>query len=241
MNLLKSQRWLGRVGPPLTFLLGRALWPTMHLEVFGSEHLAEAYQTHGQTIMAFWHNRLLLLPYIYRYEMHLKHLVAMVSKSRDGEFTANFLERFGFRCIRGSSSEGGRKTFSQAIRMAQQGFDIAITPDGPRGPRYQVQPGVIKLAQITSLPILPVAYQANIRRELNSWDGFIVPGPFARVVVEIAPVITVPRRAGKEQLEQIRIHLQSQLEQLNVSSQARLKQRGQPASIMAHCVGGRRD
>src|SRR3989304_2644684 len=111
MNLLKSQRWLGQVGPPLTFLLGRAMWQTMHLEVFGIEHAAGAYQKYGQVILAFWHNRLLLLPYIYRYEMHLKRLVAMVSKSRDGEFTANFLERFGFRCIRGSSSKGGTKTF----------------------------------------------------------------------------------------------------------------------------------
>ena len=133
----------------------------MRLEVFGSEHLAKAYEEHGQAILAFWHNRLLLLPFIYRYRMHLKNIVVMVSRSRDGEFVANFLDRFGFHTIRGSSSKGGGQTFTQAIKMARKGYDIAITPDGPRGPRYQVQPGVIKLAQMTSLPIVPAAYQAS--------------------------------------------------------------------------------
>ena len=241
MSLLKKQRWLGHVGPPLSFLLGRAIWSTMHLEVFGSEHLAGAYREHGQAILAFWHNRLLLLPFVYRYRMHLKNLVAMVSRSRDGEFVANFLDRFGFTTIRGSSSKGGGQTFTQAVRMARKGYDIAITPDGPRGPRYQVQPGIIKLAQMTSLPIVPVAYQASIRWELNSWDGFIIPAPCARLVLELAPVVTVPRRAGQSRIEQARICLQSRLESLNTSTLVRLTQRGQPASIMAKCVGDRRD
>ncbi|NIA06041.1 MAG: DUF374 domain-containing protein [Actinobacteria bacterium] len=241
MSLLKKQRWLGHVGPPLTFLLGRSLWPTMYLEVFGSEHLASAYREHGQAILAFWHNRLLVLPFIYRYRMHLKNLVAMASRSRDGDFVASFLDRFGFHTIRGSSSKGGGRSFTQAIRMARQGYDIAIATDGPRGPIYQVQPGVIKLAQITSLPIVPASYQVSIGRELSSWDKFIVPGPFTKLAFEIAPIITVPRRAGKDQVEQIRIQLQSQLEQLHVRGSARLKERGEPASIMAQCVGDRRD
>ena len=241
MNLLKKQRWLQRMGPPVAFLLGRALWPTMHLEVFGSEHLASAYQKYGQAILAFWHNRLLLFPFIYRYRMHLKNIVIMVSESRDGELVANFLERFDFYTIRGSSSKGGGQAFTQAIRMARRGFDIAITPDGPRGPRYQVHPGVIKLAQITSLPIVPVAYQVSLRRELGSWDGFILPAPFTRVAAEIAPVLTVPRRAGQQQIEQARIHLQHELERLNASTLVRLTQRGQPASVIAKCVGDRRD
>ena len=99
------------------------------------------------------------------------------------------------------------ETFTQTIRMAKQGYDIAIATDGPRGPIYQVQPGVIKLAQITSLPIVPASYHVSIYRELSSWDKFIVPGLFAKLVFEVAPIITVPRRVGKNQLEQIRIKL----------------------------------
>ena len=165
----------------------------------------------------------------------------MVSKSRDGAFTAKYLNKFGFYCVRGSSSKGGMETFTQAIRTAKQGYDIAIATDGPRGPIYQVQPGVIKLAQITSLPIVPASYQLSIRHELRTWDQFIVPGPFAKLAFEVAPIITVPRRAGKDQLEQIRIQLQTQLEQLHVRGLTRLKERGEPASILAKCVGDRRD
>jgi len=211
----------------------------MRLEVFGSENLAQAYQKHGQIICAFWHNRTLLLPFIYRYEMNLTHLVAMVSRSRDGQFLADFLHRFGFRSIRGSTSTGGLETLVQAARIVRQGYDIAIAPDGPRGPRHQVQPGIIKLAQMTSLPIVPVSYQVSIRRELHSWDRFIVPLPFAKVAFEMAPPITVPRRSGQKGLEQARQHLQDRLIQLDLTTSLRLRQRGKPGQILAQCTGPR--
>lgn len=241
MRLFKNQKFLAGAVPHLAYLLGQALYSTLHVETFGSENLARTYQKHGQAILAFWHNRLLLLPYMYCYEMGLKNIVAMVSQSRDGQYMATYLERFKFHTIRGSSSTGGVKAFIQAVRMARQGYDVAIATDGPRGPRYEVQPGVIKLAQVTSLPIVPAAYQASVRWELNSWDGFILPGPFAKVVLEIAPAITVPRKAGDEQLEEARQNLQRQLESLNQSSLLRLKQHCRPISVLADCVGNRRD
>ncbi len=114
MNLLKTVKILRDIGPPMLFLMGRAAWSSMQLEVFGSQNMARAYQKHGQIICAFWHNRTLLLPFIYRYEMRLIRLVAMVSRSRDGQFLADFLHRFGFRSIRGSTSTGGLETLVQA-------------------------------------------------------------------------------------------------------------------------------
>ncbi len=241
MNLLKTVKILRNIGPKMLFLMGRAVWPTMQLEVFGSENLAEAYQKHGQIICAFWHNRTLLLPFIYRYEMRLSRLVAMVSRSRDGQFLADFLHRFGFRAIRGSSSTGGIETFVQATRIARQGYDIAIAPDGPRGPRYQAQPGIIKLAQMTSLPIVPTSYQVSVRKELHSWDRFIIPAPFTKVVFEIAPAITVARRSRQKGLEQARQQLQERLTQLDLSSSLRFRQHGRPGEILAQCTGPRRD
>ena len=240
MNVLKEVKILRAIGPQLLFLIGRAAWSTMQLDVFGSEHLAEAYQKHGQIICAFWHNRTLLLPLIYRYEMGLTDLVAMVSRSRDGQFLADFLARFGFRAIRGSTSTGGTGTFVQLTRIARQGYDIAIAPDGPRGPRYQAQPGIIKLAQMTSLPIIPASYQVSIRRELHSWDRFIVPAPFGKVVFETAPAITVPRRSSQRALEQARQNLQNCLIELDIKSADRLKQHGKPHEILANCTGSRR-
>ena len=173
--------------------------------------------------------------------MRLKRLVAMVSRSRDGQFLADFLGGFGFRAIRGSTTTGGTETFIQAVRIARQGYDVAIAPDGPRGPRYQAHPGIIKLAQMTSLPIVPVSYQANIRRELHSWDKFIVPAPFARIAFEVAPAITVPRRATRQELDRAKQRLQNQLMQLNISTSLRLKQRGKPGKILAQCTGHTKD
>ena len=241
MSFLKKAEFLEKVGPGLAFLLGRAGWATMRMQVFGSKHLAQAYEGHGQAILAFWHNRLFLFPYIYRYRMNLSRLVAVVSQSRDGQFTADFLEIFGFGAIRGSSSKGGVGSFVKAVRMAREGYDIAIATDGPRGPRYQVQPGVIKLAQMTSLPIVPACYQASIRRELDSWDKFIVPGFFSKIVMEMAPIISVPRRAGPDQLERARQQLQKELMDLNASSLIHLKQQGEPGWVMGRCTGDRRD
>ena len=239
MNVLNSVKMLSAFGPQLGFLVGRAVWPTMNLRVFGHQNLADAYARKGQIICAFWHNRALLLPFFYRYKMNLKRLAAMVSRSRDGQFLADFLERFDFHAVRGSSSTGAKETFIQAVRTARQGYDIAIAPDGPRGPMYEVQPGIIKLAQMTSLPIVPVSYQASIRRDLHSWDRFILPAPFAKIAFEIAPAITVPRRAKHHQLDQARQQLQDQLMQLNISTAMRLSQRGRPGEILAQCTGSR--
>ena len=224
----------------MLFLLGRAAWQSMQLDVFGGENLAQAYQKHGQIICAFWHNRTFLMPFIYRYEMRLTDLVAMVSRSRDGQFLADFLHRFGFKTIRGSSSTGGTETFVQITRLARQGYDIAIAPDGPRGPNCQVQPGIIKLAQMTSLPIMPVSYQVSIRKELQSWDKFIIPLPCAKVSFEIAPPITVPRRSGQNRLERARKDLQEQLMQLDESSLLRLKQHGKPGEVLSNCTALRK-
>ncbi len=240
MNVLKTVKILRAIGPQMLFLMGRAAWATMQLEVFGSENLAQAYQKHGQIICAFWHNRTLLLPFIYRYEMDLTQLVAMVSRSRDGQFLADFLHRFGFRSIRGSTSTGGLETLVQAARIVRQGYDIAIAPDGPRGPCQQVQPGIIKLAPMTALPIVPVSYQVSIRRVLHSWDRFIVPAPFAKVAFEISPAITVARRSRQKGLEQARQRLQDQLIQLDLATPLRLRQRGKPGEILAQCTAPRR-
>ena len=239
--LLNKFKILSSFGPGLGYLIGRSAWASMDLRVFGAENLDQAYRQRGQIICAFWHNRTFLLPFIYCYEMRLKHLAAMVSRSRDGQFLADFLERFGFQTIRGSTTSGGTKTFIQAVRVARQGYDVAIAPDGPRGPCYQVQPGIIKLAQMTSLPIVPVSYQASIRREFHSWDRFIAPAPFSRIAFEVAPAINVPRRATRQELDHAKQRLQDQLMQLNISTSLRLKQSGKPGAILAQSTGYRKD
>ena len=102
-----------------------------------------------------------------------------MSASRDGAFLAAILERFGVQPVRGSSSRRGAQALLELTTWAERGYDLAITPDGPRGPRYVVQDGAMSLAQITGLPIVPVSYFLKWKIQLKSWDGFQIPLPFS--------------------------------------------------------------
>ena len=117
------------------------------------------------------------MPYSYRG----RRISVMVSQSRDGELIARAVGHLGIDTARGSSSRGGAQGMRELLRQAKKGSDIAFTPDGPRGPRGEVQPGVLMAAQSTGWPIIPVAYADTRYKQLRSWDGMRVPLPFAAV------------------------------------------------------------
>src|SRR5438477_9066162 len=136
----------------------------------------------GQAIYCVWHNRLPLCMKAY-YGHVKKHnqtpgMAAMVSASKDGGFLAAILEGFAVQPVRGSSSRRGSQALRELTTWAERGYDLAITPDGPRGPRYVVQEGVIALAQLTEMPIVPVSCHVNWKIQLKSWDKFQIPLPF---------------------------------------------------------------
>ncbi len=141
-------------------------------------------------ILAFWHRHLLLMPYAYRGS----GISVLVSRSRDGELIARTVAHFGIDASRGSSSRGGATGLKTLLRKAEAGFDLAFTPDGPRGPRAEVQPGVILAAAMTGLPIQPVALAASRAKLLRSWDRFVVPLPPATVHFVYGEPMTVGRR-----------------------------------------------
>ena len=139
-------------------------------------------------IYALWHARMLPLIYAYRG----LGVAALVSRSRDGELIAGVIERIGYVAARGSSSRGGQQGFNELVRFAAQGRSLTITPDGPRGPREVVKPGLVRLASLTGLPVLPVASACRRAWVLRSWDGFRVPRPFARVWISYGDPVQVP-------------------------------------------------
>ncbi len=173
----------------------------------------------GQPILiTFWHNRIFLLPVLYRYRWPARraHRVAvLISASEDGEKLAQVLSRFDMTCVRGSSSRRGREALRELIRQVTQGSDIGITPDGPRGPKYQAQPGVISLAQLTGAPIVPVSYTLSRQITLKTWDAFMIPLPFARCTARFGAPITVPRDADEALRENKRLELESVLKSLS--------------------------
>lgn len=169
-------------------------------------------------IIAFWHNRLFLLPYLFRKHWRARQrdkVAVLVSASKDGEKLAQVLSRFNLICVRGSSSRRGKEALRELTRLVHEGYDAGITPDGPRGPKYRVQPGVIDLAQLTQAPILPVSYVLARKITINSWDSFMVPLPFTRSTLRIAAPITIPRDADEQFRENKRLELETVLNSLS--------------------------
>ena len=168
-------------------------------------HRLMARQT--PVIAAFWHGRMLYplrLMQIYR----LRRATVLVSRSRDGEWISQVASRFGVLPTRGSSHRGGGQGLLEMMRRVQEGYIACVTPDGPRGPRYRAQPGVISLAHKTGAVIVPLTYSARRRKVMRSWDGFVLPLPFSRVVVIYGEPLCVPaeattaeRRAAQREVE----------------------------------------
>jgi len=138
-------------------------------------------------IYAFWHGRQAFLTYLHRGE----GIVVLISKSADGEIIARVCHSLGFQTVRGSSSRGASEAVLRLQDILKSGGRIGITPDGPRGPLREVQPGALYLAQMTGCPIVPLAYGARKKWVFKGWDEFIVPKPFNRIAIMYGEPISV--------------------------------------------------
>ena len=162
-------------------------------------------------LWAFWHNRLFVMPYVFEHFFPGRPGAALTSASKDGEVLAAFLNRFGVRAIRGSSSRGGAKALVEMKRAIGDGYIMGITPDGPRGPRYRLSPGVVKLAQVTGGFVLPVHIRYSRFWQLKSWDGFMIPKPFATVEIIFDTLHEVPPTADDDEFESQRLRMEQML------------------------------
>ena len=159
---------------------------------------------HPAVIVAFWHNRTALMAFFYERYCRGRTALTFISRSRDGQFMADVAARFGIKAVRGSSSRHGTSAMLTAIRAASdRHLDLVITPDGPRGPRYRIQPGLLRLAQATQRPIVAVTYQLKWKRELKSWDRFHVPLPFSTCHLLTGEPIFVPENASDAEMAAI--------------------------------------
>ncbi len=186
----------------------RLVHKTGRWRVLGAEH-TEPYLREGKPfIVAFWHNRLLMAPVGWRRDLPVK---VMVSRHRDGEMIAETVRHFGIETIRGSSSRGGSAALRMLVRELRAGSYVGITPDGPRGPRMRVQPGIIALARLSGAPILPATYATSRRRLANSWDRFVIALPFSRGVYLWDEPICVAPDADEAAQEEARHTLEERL------------------------------
>lgn len=145
-------------------------------------------------IFLLWHNRVLALPPLWwRVCGRFREAVILSSPSRDGAIVEAAMGIYGMQAVRGSSSRRGAAALVELRRMLQAGKDACITPDGPKGPRYVFQPGVVKLAQTTGVPMVPVNLLCASAWRLKTWDRLVIPKPFSKVKVVFGPAVAVPR------------------------------------------------
>jgi lysophospholipid acyltransferase (LPLAT)-like uncharacterized protein len=159
-------------------------------------------------IGALWHNRLLIFPFVLRRFFSNRRGAALISASRDGDLLADAIARFGFDVVRGSSSRLGASAILQLTDVLASGRDVVITPDGPRGPAYELGPGIIFLAQKSGAAVLPVNMEYSSCWRLKSWDRFVLPRPFARIRVIIGQPYRVRLANTVDDFEAERLRLQ---------------------------------
>lgn len=145
--------------------------------------LSEVKLLQSSYVVVFWHNRLFVVAEAYRRYLNQRPMAGLVSASRDGAWLSAFFELCNIQPVRGSSSARGAIALGGLLNALQKGTCVAITPDGPRGPRYSVKRGVVWLAEQTQLPLLMLHFDFHAAWRLNSWDGFYIPKPFSRVSI----------------------------------------------------------
>ena len=207
-------RWYHRLSATLIFWFIRLLAGTVRFRWEDRSGLFSSAER-APVIFCIWHNRLALALEVRRSYLQQRHsprpLAAIVSASKDGGILARVLERFDTQPVRGSTSRRGPQALLELTTWSKRGHDLAITPDGPRGPRYQVQPGVIALAQLTGRAVVPVAYSLSRKWILKSWDGFQIPMPFAVCRMVLDRPLHVPRDLSPEEREVWRRKLEHSL------------------------------
>jgi lysophospholipid acyltransferase (LPLAT)-like uncharacterized protein len=159
-------------------------------------------------IGALWHNRLLIFPFVLRRFFSNRRGAALISASRDGDLLADAIMRFGFDIVRGSSSRLGASAILQLTDVLASGRDVVITPDGPRGPAYELGPGIIFLAQKSGAAVVPINMEYSSCWRLKSWDRFILPRPFAKICVIVGQPHRVRSTNTVDDFEAERLRLQ---------------------------------
>jgi len=172
----------------------------------------------SKAIYCGWHGRSITFANFFR----KRGWWVIISHSSDGEIQRRIFERFGYQIIRGSTGRGGERALVEAIRVLRDGGTMAMTPDGPRGPSGVVQGGVMKMAEKSGAALVPVGISARPRVLVKSWDRYMIPSPLARCVIMFGEPLYVPDKASKEQVEEVRLKLESEIHRVQAEAERRL-------------------
>lgn len=178
--------WKTRAAIVVGGILVRWLARTWRYRVVGAEPLLARTPGTAPVVFTLWHGQMLPTLCAHRFKTGV-----IISEHKDGEVIARIVSLFGMFSVRGSSSRGGTRALLEAVRVVEQGFDMAFTPDGPRGPRHSFAQGALILAQRAQAPIVFILAHTDSKWQLGSWDGFEIPKPFARITVLYTPALRI--------------------------------------------------
>ena len=198
----------------------RMLSATLRVRLMAPENEQAALKQGNGVIYASWHQR--FFPGITFFSTR-KPIAIIVSKSLDGEMIARVVRSLGWHPVRGSSSRGGKEALAEIRRLGTSGFRVGHIVDGPQGPFGVVKPGLIRIAQFTGMPIVPTITSAQHRWVFNSWDRFMVPKPFSRVIIRFGDPIYVPENLDAQAFENQRLTVEQYLTDLYADTDRILK------------------
>ena len=211
---LREDRLVLRIVPWFAAGFMKCVFRLLRVVHVGRAYPESCWAKGERIIVVFWHGRLLMMPFVYPE----KPGAILISQHRDGEYISRIAAILGFEAIRGSATRGGMRAFKQMIRAIKERLNLVITPDGPKGPRAKVKPGVIELARLTGAPIVPVSFSTSRRRFLKSWDAFLVPVPFSRAVYIWGEPMYVPPTATKDEVAKCQEALEERLNLLTMKA-----------------------
>ena len=192
----------------ILYLFIRLLNFTYRYQYIGKENkaLAKSKSPAGSFIFACWHQN--LIGTMLSHSTGEESYTMIVSESKDGELVAVTCEKFGHKPVRGSSTRGGKKAVLEIVKKLKSGLPGAITVDGPKGPSKVVKPGIVEIARLAKVPIVPLsAYPTNFWTFAKSWDQFRVPKPFSRIVIVIGEPIVVDETITRDHFDSILVQV----------------------------------
>lgn len=216
---MSLKQWWRNVRPyvlsSLIYGLARTLGRTIRLEVQGFEKVKDL--PHGK-IYAGWHG-VTLIPANF---LKGRGAWVIISHSRDGEMQSRIFSKFGFQIIRGSTGRGGERALVESIRVLRKGGEMAMTPDGPRGPSGVVQPGVVMMARKSGAALIPVGISAKPAWRAPTWDRYLVPYPFAKGIFAFGEPIYLSENADEEEQERVRLQLEEAIHAMQTDVERQL-------------------
>jgi lysophospholipid acyltransferase (LPLAT)-like uncharacterized protein len=206
------------ISSTLVALVIRIICLSCRLEVRNAQYHHDTEKDHGCIVLVFWHEVLPLAMWYYRNTNY--H--TLTSYSRDGELITRIIGKLGIRALRGSSSRGGREALVRMEKAIQHGVTVAITPDGPRGPRRELKAGTAVLAVRGNAPVVPVAFAITRCWRMKSWDKMVIPKPFSTIVCEYADPIWPSGAKDMDQIAAMRLKINTALNAVQERAEASL-------------------